>query len=193
MRQPDAASILDAAEANDRAVLYEARWNEQTAARIIPKLIELLDSTDPEVLRRTLNAFVTIAPRAAAAAGRILPHLSSQDPLIAEVAVWALARVSLDNPDLAIDPLISAADLPGLRKPAMQALIDFGGAASRAALLFARAFADPSADMRCLALRGLAQIGAPPSVVLPVLREATTDKSKRVREYAAKKFPAVAR
>jgi hypothetical protein len=29
-------------------------------------------------------------------------------------------------------------------------------------------------------------------VVLPVLRQAATDKSKRVRDYAAKKFPAAA-
>lgn len=190
MSPSKAESILDAAEASNHALLYKARWDDQTASRIIPDLIELLDSADRDVLLRTLGAFVTIAPRASAAAGRIRSHLRSHDRAIAQASVWALARVSLDRPELAIDSLVDAADLPGLEKPAMQALAGFGAAASRAAPLFTRAFGDPSADMRCLALRGLAEIQATPDVVSPVLRQAATDKSKRVRDYAAKKFPA---
>jgi hypothetical protein len=189
MPRSTANSILDIVEANDRAELYEARWNDQTASRIVPKLIALLESADRDVLLRALSAFVTIASRASTAARKILPHLRSDDPRIAQNAIWALARVSLDNPELAIDPLISVADVPGLRKPAMQALVGFGAAARRAAPLFAGAFADPSADVRCLALRGLAEVKAAPNIVAPILAQAAVDKSRRVREYAAKKFP----
>jgi hypothetical protein len=188
MRRSDAELILNEAESDNRAVLYHARHNDETASQVVPKLIALLDSEDRDILFRTLKAFVTIASAAHAAAERIRPHLQSDDPAVAQVAIWALARVSLHDPDLAIDPLVCAAASPDLRKAAMQALLGFGGAARRAAPLFVAAFEDSSADMRCLALRGLSEIDADPHTVSPVLTRAATDKSKRVREYAARKF-----
>jgi hypothetical protein len=184
MLSSDAAVVLDSVEADNRAVLYKARWDETTAADIVPKLSAILDSDDRDLLLRALRAFVTIGPAACDAAPRITRHLHSQEPWVFQAAAIALALVSLNKPDAAIQALAEAAVVPGQEKYAVLALIQFGKAAKCVAPIFVRAFENRSARIRCLALRGLAAIGSDGDLLSTVLRQATNDKSKQVREYA---------
>jgi HEAT repeat protein len=181
-----AAIFLDAVEADYRAILYKARWDEAAASDVVPQLMALLDSEDRDTLLRTLRAFVTIGPLALDAAPKITPLLRSPDPLVFQAAAIALAVVSLRKPDAAIKPLIEAADVAGQEKYVMLALIEFGKAAKSANPVFVRAFDHRSASIRRLALRGLAAIESDEKVLSKVLRRAAEDKSKEVREYAAK-------
>jgi hypothetical protein len=187
MQMSDAARTLDALEADYGAALYRARWDEASAAKVVPQLVALLDSADQGILLRTLAAVVTIGPLSHDAAPRITRLLrSSPERLVLRAAVHALASASLRKPGHAVKPMIDAADLPGLEKDAMFALIALGKAAQSAAPVFIRAFDNRSARIRRLALRGLHEIGSTSALAEDVFRRASQDKSKAVREYAVK-------
>jgi HEAT repeat protein len=187
MEMSDAARILDVLEANYRDALYRARWDEAAAAEVVPQLVALLDSDDRSILLRTLAAIATIGPLSHDAAPRITRLLrSSSEPWVLSAAAHALGRVSLRKPDPAVKPLIEVADVPGVEKDAMFALIGLGQAAQSAAPVFVRAFQNPCARVRRLALRGLYEIGSTSAVAEAVFRRAGQDKSKAVRDYAAK-------
>lgn len=186
MSPSQSSTALDAVEADNRAALYKARWDESAASGIMPQLIPLLDSEDRDTLLRTMGAFVTIGPLASGAAVKIAGHLRSSDESVFRAAAIALACVSLKEPQLAIAPLVDAAKTPGREKYVMMALIEFGEAAKAAAPVFLSACANRSASIRRLALRGLAAIGADDEVLSEVFRKATADRSKEVRAYASK-------
>jgi HEAT repeat protein len=187
MQMSDAARTLDVLEADYRAALYRARWDEAAAATVTPQLVALLDSEDRSILLRTLAAFVTIGPLSHNAAPRITRLLhSSSEPLVLRSALHALACVSLKQPGPAVKPMMDAADVPGLEKDAMFALIQLGKAAQPAAPVFIRAFENRSARIRRLALRGLHEIESTGALAEDVFRRASQDKSKAVREYAVK-------
>jgi hypothetical protein len=87
-----------------------------------------------------------------------------------------------------VGPLV-AAFRPGLEKPVLHALLGFGPAACPAAPVFAQAFRHKAAGVRRLALRGLKEIHAPPSILEAILAQARIDRSREVRKYARKLFP----
>jgi hypothetical protein len=186
MGEPD--ETLDALEANHRARLYKARWNDAAAAEIVPQIVGLLGSPSRDIVLRALRALVTIGPAARGALEAVRPHLESTDPAVAETAVWAFGRVALWDPVAAVGPLV-AAFRPGLEKPVMHSLLGLGPAAGSAATVFAQAFEHKLAGVRRLALRGLKEIQASPQIVEAVLAQARADRSSAVREYARKLFP----
>src|SRR5437868_707750 len=77
MSSSEGATALDAIEADNRAVLYKARWDKVAATEIVPQLVALLDSDDRDILLRTLGAFVTIGPLACDGAPKIVRLLCS--------------------------------------------------------------------------------------------------------------------
>jgi hypothetical protein len=180
--------ILNALEANYRARLYQARWDEAAAAEIVPQLVGLLGSPSPDIVLRSLRALVTIGPAARGALDAALPYLGSSDLAVAEVAAHAIGCISLRDPGAAVGALV-AAFRPGLEKPVMHALLGLGSAAGAAAPVFAQAFRHKRAGVRRLALRGLKEIQAPASIVDAILAQARVDRSREVREYARKLFP----
>ena len=183
--QPSDINFLDAVEADNCAILCKARWDETAAANIVPHLVAILDSDNRNTLLRTLRAFVTIGPLACNGATKIAYLLRSPEISVFEAAAIALARISLSNPEAAVRPLVQAADLLGRDKYVMLALIELGVAAKSSSPVFERNFADRSAAIRRLALRGLFEIGAK-ETLLTLLPQAATDKSKEIREYASK-------
>ena len=186
MGEPD--TILDALEANYRARLYQARWDDAAAAEIVPQLVGLLGSPSRDIVLRALRALVTIGPAARGALDAALPHLQSPDAGMAETAAYAVGLVALRDPMAAVGPLV-AAFRPGLEKPVMHALLGLGPAAGPAAPVFALAFGHKLAVVRRLALRGLKEIHAPTHIVGAVMAQALADRSGAVREYARKLFP----
>jgi hypothetical protein len=184
--KPD--EILNALEANYRARLHQATWDEVAAGQIVPQLVELLGSPSRDIVLRALRALITIAHAARGALAAALPHLGSSDSAVAEAAAHAISRIAWRDPAAALGPLV-AAFRPGLEKPVMQALLEFGPAARSAAPVFAQAFAHKLAGVRRLALRGLKEIEAPAGLVEAVLAQAQKDRSRAVRDYARKLFP----
>lgn len=189
----DAADeFLDSLEADDRARLYRARWDEVAAGEVVPRLAGLLaglvGGRSRDVTARCLGALVVIGPAARGALDAALPHLASGDQELAGLAAHAVGRVALGDPAAAVGPLADAFR-PGIEEPVMLALLGLGPAAQAAAPVFARAFGHGSARVRRLALRGLKEIEAPAPVVEAVLARARADRSGAIREYARKLFP----
>lgn len=182
----DDERFLARCEANTRAILYKARWDELVAAEIVPPLIKALHNDDHEIQRRALAAFVTIGPLAWKAAPHIIPLLRAADSMIYETAALALQCVSYRKPEPAIQPLIAMAAMSGREKFAMHALIGLGSGAKAAVPVFIRAFDDSTVYMRRLALRGLKELGAQGKAVDELLDRASRDRSKEIREYAKK-------
>lgn len=186
MSVSDFVAVMNDLEADNCAALYDARWNEAAAADVIPKLSSVLDSDDRDILLRALRALVIVGPKASDVAPKIIRLLHSSELWVFQAAAIALARVSLNKPESAVSPLIDAATVPGGEKHVMFALIDLGHAAKAASPVFVRALASRSASVRRLALRGLVSIGADEELLTKALEKAASDKSKEVREYAAK-------
>jgi len=179
--------ILDEIESDNRALLYKARWNDETAGEVVPQIIDLLSSSNRETLRRSLTALVTIGPYARNALDAALPHLQSEDLVISHNAVIAISCIALHDSEAAIQPLRDAYR-EGLEKPVLNALLCFKSNARSTADIFAQAFAHHSLKMRLLALRGLKAIDAPAEILQPILNKAASDRSREVQEYARKNF-----
>lgn len=172
-------------EADDRAVLYEARWNDEKAKTVVPRLIRLLDREDRDCRLRTLRGLVTVGRSSELAIQKVARLLQSVDDLVFHAAAITLSVVAADSPGPAVESLIKAA-MPGREKPVMFALVNLGHAAKAATALFERGLSAPSAQMRRLALRGLAAVGADEETMHSALNAALRDKSKEVRSYAKK-------
>jgi hypothetical protein len=186
MKPKGKSDILASVEAKNRELLYKARWDAKTAAKIVPSLIELLNVGDEPTLYRTLSALMCIGPEAETAAPAIAPLLHSANVHVCDNAALTLARVSLRNPKLAVAPLMTMACNRDRLKYAMFGLIELGPAAKQAASIFAQAYGDKDARIRRLALRGLKECDADAAIAVPILNKAKTDRSKEIRIYAGK-------
>lgn len=186
MKSLPSADHLKRVERNQRALLYKARWDKQTAMEIVPPLIQLLKSDDPHIVLRTLAAFICIGPEAHAAATELSPLLDSSDERICNDAAVALALVSLRKPQLAVRPLMELSKKDGRLKHALIGLVALGPGAKRAGPVYAQAYQDDDARIRRLALRGLKESDVDAKTAVPVLRKALSDRSKEIRTYAKK-------
>lgn len=185
-KKSSAAAVLNKVEARDRALLFKARWDPPCAAKIVPPLMELLGSSDPLIVLRTLSALVTIGPEAHAATASIVPLLDSDDRRIYETAAITLACVALKKPSRAVRPLMEMAKDGERLKYAMFALVELGPGAKSAGPLFAAAYESKDARIRRLALRGLKESGAEARLAVPVLKKALRDRTQEIRTYAKK-------
>lgn len=181
------ASLLKEVNANNREVLYRCRWSEETASEVVPKLVLLLTHDTPAVVSESLRALHCIGSSAIGAAAPVERLLEHSDPLVSHLAVSTLGRVALENPELAIAPLIEAANRPALLEPVLFALINFGTAAAIASPLFVRAFDSRSAKTRRLAVRALRASQATDPDSIQVLERARLDSNGEVRKAAARK------
>lgn len=187
MTEEEARDTLDRFEANLFHDLYRSRWNPQYAAGVVPPLRECLASSDVEILRRTLSALHRIGPEAYEAAAEVLPMLTHPEPKLRESAVWALAGISLRQPETAIPHLLVTAKAhPKLLRPIMMALIGFGPKAISSIPLFLKAFESADSRQRLLAIRGLKEIGPDFIEIEEILRRGLSDRSKDVRLYVQK-------
>ena len=183
----EAAQILREVEANLCADLYKSRFDEAHAAIIVPRLIACLGLQDTDILRRALSGLHTIGPLAAASIDFVTKLMFHCDTIVAQNATLTLAAVAWRCPERATKPLVHAASIPELQKPALFSLISFGKAAIFATEVFTTAFESRDARMRRLALRGLKEIGAAPNAMQPLLERAQNDSNKQVRA-AAERF-----
>ena len=182
-----AAAFLKQVNANNREVLFRCRWSEEAASEVVPKLIALLAHRTPTVVSETLLALHCIGPHAVGAAATIERLIEHHDAIVSQLAVSTLGHVSLENPELAIAPLIEAATRPALVEPVLFALINFGPAAAIASPLFVRAFESRSAKTRRLAVRALRASQATDPVAKKVLERARVDSNAEVRKAAARR------
>jgi HEAT repeat protein len=180
------ALLLTEVNANNREVLYRCRWSEETASDIVPKLVALLTHDTPTVVAESLRALHCIGPRAVTAAAPIERLLEHPDPNVSHLAVSTLGRVCLEDPGVATQPLIEAANRPALLEVVLLALIDFGPAGAMASPLFVRAFDSRSAKTRRLAVRALRASQASDPASIQVLERARVDSNAEVRKAATR-------
>jgi hypothetical protein len=180
------ALLLTEVNANNREILYRCRWSEEAASDIVPKLVALLTHDKPTVVAESLRALHCIGPRAVRAAAAIARLLEYPDPIMVHLAVSTLGRVCLEDPGLAIQPLIEAGNRPTLLDVVLFALIDFGPAGAIASPLFVRAFDSRSAKTRRLAVRAIRASQATDPASIQVLERARVDSNAEVRKAAAR-------
>ena len=182
----DAQEVLDSLDAATAAGIENSRWNPAEAAIVVPKLLDCLEVADTTVRHRAMSALVRIGPEAHSAIDLVIRLMFDSDPLIADVAIHTLGRISLRCPDRAITPLVHAASKPTTQKSALFALIGFGHDAISATATFTAAFESRDARIRRLALRGLKEIGADASITEPIVSRGLHDTNGLVRAAAQK-------
>jgi len=183
MNQP--SRYLDSVEMDNNAVLYECRWNRETAANVVPQLIATLQYSDRSVLIRALNALSRIGLPAEAAITAVIPLIFHSDEVVARAAINTTASIGRNRSSESVPALVAASSQPALLKEVMQALIPFESNARDGTKAFTAALSHADHRVRCLAIRGLEAI-ADELTLSQALETALGDRSKAVREYAQK-------
>lgn len=189
---PSPAKILDSLEADLWADLYRCRWDAQHRAATIPVLLELLANPDPKIYQRTMQNIGRIGPcdkkRALSAlVPPVCDYTRDANKLTRKIAVVTLQRIGQDNPKASVPALIAVCDNEeALLDWALLALVDIGQSAQKAAECYRRFSTHPNGKIRRLCLRGLDAIHATDAASLRIVRKATRDANKQVREMAKK-------
>jgi len=143
------------ADAQAGATYVLARIGERKALPVLQELIKV--ATDERVLRSAAWALVTLDPQNAENVKLVMPHLLKA----------------------------TSADMPLVRKEAMNAFTTLGPAAIAALpSLLEHAANDADASVRTQSLHGLAEIQAPTSQALPVAIASLDDPDAKVRNAA---------
>lgn len=186
MTPNEANVVLMRYEADLYADLYKSRWDAAYASKVVPNLIECLDTDEKSILLRTLSALDRIGPEASAAGPLVSPLLEHRDASVRQAAVCALTGVWFREGHRAVAPLTRLANDPSMLKHAMFGLIRLGEAAKPAKNVFVAAFDHRDGRIRRLALRGLSEIGADGPDVIALLKRALNDKNSQVQSAATK-------
>jgi len=183
---------LDELEADNRASLYRCRHEPEHRRVVLNALIDLLSNPDPAILHRAMNAAGRIGgafdqPDALAElVPLVAKHLSSDDDLIRRVAVGSLHCIGAHDSRCAVPALIAACDDELLLDAALLALVDVSNGSHDAVKCFHRFSSHSQGKVRRITLRGLGACNANDSESIRILNSASNDKSKSVREMAAK-------
>lgn len=184
MTTENAKDVLNQFEADMFADLYKSRWDAGYAASVVPPLIECLEVSDVTVLHRSLSALFRIGPEAQTAIDAVITFVFHADPIIADLAIHTLGRISLKCPERAVPTLMHVATGPVTQKSALFSLIGFGHGALSAVSTFVEASKSHDSRIRRLALRGLKEIGADAGIAKAVASEALKDRNSEVRAAA---------
>ncbi|MEW4562970.1 HEAT repeat domain-containing protein [Bremerella sp. JC770] len=154
------------------------------AAPAVPELTAALDSKDVEVRMHALIALGEIGPAAQPAASRVIKALQSDDvPAVKYSAAFALAAMEDAQATEALQKAAEGDD-------AFLSLMSYYAVAklnpedkqkmTTAATFLVEAMKNENPNVRAAAARCLANLGAPPEIVQPIIAEAMQDADPRV-------------
>jgi HEAT repeat protein len=179
-------AILDRLNADNWAALYRCRWSRPDAEQVIPQLEELLKSQDPLIIDEALRGLFRIGTPAVAAASSVATLIDSPAPITRHMAVLTLGSIAHEVPELCVEPLASVLSDPLCCKDAMRTLAFIGRDALSAIERVHQRFCDPDAKIRKAVVLTAAAIGATHPGTIELLSRASTDRSKVVRDAAAR-------
>ena len=173
-------------DTRDRRLAYEARRRPAVADEVCRRLVPLLSSDEERVVVEALNLLVAVGPAAYPAVPDVRRVLLEHSSRTAQgAAICALSQLALKHPEAVVDDLAAAARRPEHQKLALWWLFHLRhGARPASPLLAELAQTAPTADVRCLAVRGLRLVTADAELAARVWTRALTDRSKKVREVA---------
>ncbi len=179
-------AILDRVNADNWAVLYRCRWSKPDAEHVVPDLAQLLESESPQITQEALRALFRIGTPAVSAAPHVARLTRSLDHMTKHLAVLTLGQIAHTNPGLCVEPLASALNDPICCRDALRALAFIGLEANRALDRVKPLISDPDTKVRKAAVVTAAAINVSDPDVIKLLRRASADRSKVVREAAGK-------
>ena len=179
-------AILDRLNADNSAVLYRCRWSKPEAEQVVPQLEELLDSENHQIANEALRGLFRIGTPAASAAARVVSLIQSREPITRRLAVQTLGSIAHKVPDICVEPLASVLSDPLCCQDAMRSLAFIGRNALAAIQRVHQQFDDRDAKIRKAALLTATAIDPTHPGTIELLDKATTDRSKVIRDAAAK-------
>lgn len=179
-------AVLDRFNADNWAMLYRCRWSPEDADEVVPQLMRLLESSDPEIQQATLRALFRIGTPAAAAADQVAGLTRSSVPMTKRLAVLALGQIAHQLPEVCVDPVAETLSDPECCRDALRILSYLGQAAAGALEAVKPLLTNPDAKVRRDAVKALAKMKPADPQVIELIRAATNDRSKIVREAASK-------
>jgi len=179
-------AVLNRVNADNWAELYRCRWSQTDAERVVPQLERLLESEDLEIKNEALRALFRIGPSAVSAASEVAKLIGSADPITKQLAVLTLGQIAHKMPSLCVEPLASVLSDPLCCQDAMRTLAFIGSKATDALERVLQRFSDPNAKIRKAAVVTAVAIDATHPEVMRLISKASSDRSKIVREAAAK-------
>lgn len=182
----DEQAILDRVNADNWAILYRCRWSKPDAEREVPQLADLLESGDPQIANEALRALFRIGTPAELAAPGVVKLIGSQDPITKQLAVLTLGQIAHKVPALCVEPLATVLTDTLCCRDAMRALAFMGPEAIGALDRVLHLFRNPDAKIRKGVVVTAAAIDATHPNVVELLRNASADRSKIVREAAVR-------
>ncbi|WDI42599.1 HEAT repeat domain-containing protein [Bremerella sp. P1] len=185
MTQEEQATI-DRFNADNWAMLYRCRWSPEDADQVVPQLLELLKSKDPEIQQESLRALFRIGTPAAPAANQVAELTCSNVPMTKRLAVLAIGQIAYELPEVCVGPVAATLSDPECCRDALRILKYIGEAAAGALDKVKPLLSNPDAKVRRDAVKALAKMNAADPQVIDLIREATNDGSKIVREASSK-------
>ena len=179
-------AILKRVNADNWAALYRCRWSASDAQELVPQLQKLLESDDPLIINEALRALFRIGTPAVSAAPEVAFLTRSQDPLTKQLAVLTLGQIAHSVPSLCVESLAAALADPLCCRDAMRSLAFIGPKAIGAIDRVLNRFSDPDSKIRKGALVTATAIDAEHPAVAELINDALSDRSKIVRDAAAK-------
>ncbi len=179
-------AILDRVNADNWAVLYRCRWSKPDAELVVPELTELLESETAEIKQEALRALFRIGAPAVSAAPQVAGLTQSPEPMTKHLAVLTLGQIAHTHPDLCVEPLASTLNDPICCRIALGTLAFIGSAANGALDRVKPLLSHSDAKVRKAAVVTAAAIHVSDPEIVELLRHASADRSKIVREAAGK-------
>lgn len=176
--------ILDRINANNWAELYRCRWSAPDADRVVPQLIRMLEGDDIQFVDEALRALFRIGTAGVSAAGPVAKLTQSVFPITKELAVLTLGQIGQTVPALCIEPVASVLTDPKCCHGALRILAFMGRKADVALDRVLPLFQHGDAKIRKAVVVAAASINASHPGTLRILRLASQDRSKIVREAA---------
>ena len=185
----DEQAILDHVNADNWAILYRCRWSKPDAEREVPQLAHLLESDDLQITNEALRALFRIGTPAELAAPSVVKLIRSQDRITKQLAVLTLGQIAHKVPAVCVEPLATALTDTLCCRDAMRALAFMGPEATGALDRVLQLFSSRDAKVRKDVVVTAAALDATHPEVIELLRKASADRSKIVREAAARCLP----
>jgi HEAT repeat protein len=182
----DDQAILDRVNSENWAELYRCRWSTPDAERVVPQLVQLLRSDDPQIVDEALRALFRVGTAAISAAEPVARLTQSDSPITKQLAVLTLGQIAHTVPELCVEPLASVLTDSLCCRDAMRVLAFVGSKAETALDRVLPLFRDTDAKVRKAALITAASIKPDHPDVMEILHLASKDRSKIVRDAALK-------
>jgi hypothetical protein len=179
-------SLLDQISADNYAALYRCRWSAPDAESLVPKLVELLFSSDPTVVDEALRSLFRIGTPAVSAAPQVAKLTGSLRPITKRLAVLALGQIAHGNADLCVEALMEPLTDESCCRDVLRILAFIGRPARLGYDSVAKLYTNRDAKTRKAVIETAVAIADDRSKVVALLNVATRDRSKLVRDAAVK-------